>query len=774
MRTKFWLLTILAFVLFASSAEQALAAEGGYDRQAKQILDTTAFRGGIIVHLGCGDGKLTAALRTGESYLVHGLDTDAQAVRGAREYVRKHRIYGPVSIEQFDGKSLPYTDNLVNLVVAESRHAGIAGVPIDEVMRVLAPGGVLYARQNGSWSKTVKPRPNNIDEWTHYLHGPSGNAVAHDELVGPPRHIQWVDGPRYDRSHEHTPNLYALVSTGGRIFYILDEASISSVRETPRWRLVARDAWRKMVGAWFPHIVNWGGTPRQLQRRLVAVDDRVYVTLGLHAPLTEVDAATGRTVKVYDDTEGTDEIILHKGILLLAVRSVTDERTAELAKWTQMLKRRSSPADKRETAEPLVKRLRATESKGAKSVIALDAGTGRELWRKDGPSVSRLRTNSLCAEDNRVFYHSGGEVVCLDLNTGDNIWSEASTPLRCVYEGTVYCSGGKTVTARSAENGREKWTKPTLLTEIRDLFVAGGSVWVGGFKPFPSKRGPSWGPYFATQLNPATGEVMMHIEPENPSHHHRCYFNKATDRYILAGRRGTEFVDLAAGEVLWNSWARGACKYGVMPANGLLYTPPHPCGCYIGAKLTGFHALAAERPKSEVAGQRLEKGPAYGSIENRKPALSKAEGSKIENPNVWPTYRRDAERSGYTPAPVSAILSRKWQVKVGDKLTAPVVAEGKVLVASVDEHTVSAIDADSGKFAWRFTAGARVDSPPTLHQGRAIFGSRDGYIYSVRASDGELAWRRSEACWFEAMSYTPRRADRPTSTAGSTCAGSIR
>ncbi|MBW1944836.1 MAG: PQQ-binding-like beta-propeller repeat protein, partial [Deltaproteobacteria bacterium] len=618
MRTKFWLLTILAFVLFASSAEQALAAEGGYDRQAKQILDTTAFRGGIIVHLGCGDGKLTAALRTGESYLVHGLDTDAQAVRGAREYVRKHRIYGPVSIEQFDGKSLPYTDNLVNLVVAESRHAGIAGVPIDEVMRVLAPGGVLYARQNGSWSKTVKPRPNNIDEWTHYLHGPSGNAVAHDELVGPPRHIQWVDGPRYDRSHEHTPNLYALVSTGGRIFYILDEASISSVRETPRWRLVARDAfngtllWRKMVGAWFPHIVNWGGTPRQLQRRLVAVDDRVYVTLGLHAPLTEVDAATGRTVKVYDDTEGTDEIILHKGILLLAVRSVTDERTAELAKWTQMLKRRSSPADKRETAEPLVKRLRATESKGAKSVIALDAGTGRELWRKDGPSVSRLRTNSLCAEDNRVFYHSGGEVVCLDLNTGDNIWSEASTPLRCVYEGTVYCSGGKTVTARSAENGREKWTKPTLLTEIRDLFVAGGSVWVGGFKPFPSKRGPSWGPYFATQLNPATGEVMMHIEPENPSHHHRCYFNKATDRYILAGRRGTEFVDLAAGEVLWNSWARGACKYGVMPANGLLYTPPHPCGCYIGAKLTGFHALAAERPKSEVAGQRLEKGPAYG------------------------------------------------------------------------------------------------------------------------------------------------------------------
>jgi outer membrane protein assembly factor BamB len=720
--------------------------------QAKQILDAAGFTGGIIVHLGCGDGRLTAALSYDKNCIVHGLDTDVRAVQAARKYVREQKIYGPVSIEHFDGKSLPYAGNLVNLVVAES----LADVSKKEAMRVLAPGGVLYFRQDGHWSKTVKQRPKNIDEWTHYLHDPSGNAVAHDEVVDPPCHIQWIGGPRYDRSHEHIPNLYAAVSTGGRIFYILDEASLSSIRETPRWRLVARDAfngtllWKKKVGDWFPHIVNWGATPRQLQRRLVAVDDRVYVTLGIHAPVTEVGAATGRTIKVYDDTDGADEIILHKGVLLLAVRNVTDERAAELVRWEQMLKRRSSPADKRETAEPLVNQLRATERKGAKWVIALDAETGQLLWKKDGTDASGLRTNTLCAEDNRVFYQNGSEVICLNLKTGQNLWSESSTPLRCVYDGIVYSSNGETVTARSAENGQANWTKPTLLTEIRDLFVAGGSVWVGRFKPFPSKRGPSWGPYFATQLNPANGEVMMHIEPENPGHHHRCYYNKATDRYILAGRRGTEFVDLAAGEVLWNSWARGACKYGVMPANGLVYTPPHPCGCYIGVKLTGFHALSATidprlrgdrlapaeaggRWKREVTQQRLEKGPAFGQIKNLK--------SKIKKYHEWPTYRSDAERSGYTPTQVPAILEPRWQVKVGDRLTAPVVAEGRVLVGSVDEHTVSAIDVDSGKTAWHFTTGARVDSPPTVYKGLTIFGSRDGYIYSVCASDGQLAWR---------------------------------
>ena len=183
-----------------------------------------------------------------------------------------------------------------------------------------------------------------------------------------------------------------------------------------------------------------------------------------------------------------------------------------------------------------------------------------------------------------------------------------------------------------------------------------------------------------------------------------------------------------------------------MPCNGLLYAPPHACGCYIAAKLTGFYALAPtrlgraglapERQRPDVRSQkseRLERGPSYGTIENPK--------SKIENPHEWPTYRHDAQRSGCTPCPVPVVLRRRWQADVGGKLTSPTVADGKVFVASVDEHRICAIDADSGLPMWDFTAGARVDSPPTLYANRAIFGCRDGYVYSLRASDGALAWR---------------------------------
>jgi len=727
-------------LLVLGSVSVVMAQPGDYRQKAEQILEAAEIKGGLIVHIGCGDGKLTSALFADESCLVHGLEKDVEKLRQAREYAQSMGNYGKVSFSRFDDKRLPYVDNLVNLAVVEEPD----DLPMDEVMRVLAPGGKAYVKKNDQWHTIIKPRPEEIDEWTHFLHDSSGNAVAHDKLVGPPRHIQWVAGPLHTRSHEHIPGIYALVSTGGRIFYIADEAAIGSVREIPKWNLIARDAfngillWKKPISMWYPHIVNWGQTPRQLQRKLVAVGDRVYVTLGLYAPLSVLDAVTGEVLKVHANTEGTEEIIFHKDTLLLVIRSVTDERTAERAKWAELLRRRSSSLDKRETAEPLVKRLRTVESRGAKAILALNAETGRLLWKKEKADVSRLRTNALCASGDRVFYQNGGDVVCLNLETGQQIWSAASAPLRFVYDKNVFCSDGKIVEALSIDDGRKLWSEPTMLTQIRDLFAAGGSIWAGGFKPFPTKRGPSWGPYFATQLDLTTGKMLKHIEPENPSHHHRCYQNKATDRYILGGRRGTEFIDLESGEVLWNSWARGVCKYGVMPCNGLLYTPPHACGCYMGAKLTGFHALAAERRKSEAASQkseRLEKGPAYNQV---------AYSSSV-NESEWPTYRQNSLRSGCTPDKVPAVLQNIWRVKVGGKISAPTIAEGKVFVASVDEHNVCAIDADSGRLSWRFTAGARVDSTPSVNKGRAIFGCRDGNVYSLRTSDGELAWRMRAA-----------------------------
>ena len=720
-------------------AGPASSAPVGAASEAKDILAAAGITGGLVVHVGCGDGKLTAALRANDSIIVQGLATDGADVARARKHIRSLGVYGKVSAATWDGQILPYADNLVNLLVADE----LGKVATAEVMRVLAPDGVAYIKGR----RTVKPRPGDTDEWTHYLHDASGNAVAHDTVVAPPRRVQWIARPLHARSHEHTASINALVSAGGRIVYIADEGPVDSIAQPPRWHLVARDAynglllWKRPFSPWFPHIVNWCQNPPNLNRRLVAVGNRIYVTLGLHAPLTAVDAATGKVLRTYPQTGGTEEVLWHKGILLLLVRKVTDERASELDKMRQLTLRRGSPLHARESAAPLVKRFRAIESGTARTVLALDADTGRLLWKKTGPDVAGLRPMTLSAVADSVVYQKGKDVVCIDLTTGRKLWSTSAAPMRVVCDSSVVCADDRTVTALSAKTGKALWTRPTSLCQIRDAFVINGSLWLGGFKPFQGrtkgKRGPAWGPYFATQHDLATGKILKKIEPKGPGHHHRCYQNKATDRYILGGRRGVEFIDLDKGDVLWHSWVRGVCRYGVMPSNGLLYAPPHACGCYIAAKLDGFHALAGES-KSKVEGpkskpSRIKKGPAYDTIVNRK--------SSIVNPTDWPTYRHDARRSGSVASGIPTVLSARWQADVGGKLSSLTAAGGKVFVVSVDEHRVCAIDAESGRAAWDFTADGRVDSPPTLQQGRAIFGSNDGRVYCLRASDGALAWR---------------------------------
>ena len=109
----------VACVVLSSSAP-ALAAPNA-QAAAREILDTTGIRGGLIVHLGRGDGRLTAALRAGDRFLVHGLDSDPNDVKDARATIRDAGVYGPVWAEHFAGKVLPYTDNLVNLVVVDSK-----------------------------------------------------------------------------------------------------------------------------------------------------------------------------------------------------------------------------------------------------------------------------------------------------------------------------------------------------------------------------------------------------------------------------------------------------------------------------------------------------------------------------------------------------------------------------------------------------------------------------------------------------------------------------
>ena len=58
------ILLLLATALFATVRPEAA-------EDARAILDASGVKGGLVVHLGCGDGTLTAALGDSKSYTVH-------------------------------------------------------------------------------------------------------------------------------------------------------------------------------------------------------------------------------------------------------------------------------------------------------------------------------------------------------------------------------------------------------------------------------------------------------------------------------------------------------------------------------------------------------------------------------------------------------------------------------------------------------------------------------------------------------------------------------
>ena len=167
----------------------ALVAHGGLCAErpaADAILQAAGIEGGLVVHLGCGDGKLTAGLRADDRFLVHGLDADVKHVEAARKHIQSLGRYGQVSVQQWAGDRLPYADNLVNLIVV----SGPLSVAKEELLRVLCPDGVaVFTTDHGQMTtdKLIKPRPHDIDEWTHFLHDAGNNAVAKDARVGAPR-----------------------------------------------------------------------------------------------------------------------------------------------------------------------------------------------------------------------------------------------------------------------------------------------------------------------------------------------------------------------------------------------------------------------------------------------------------------------------------------------------------------------------------------------------------------------------------------------------------
>ena len=116
--------------------------------------------------------------------------------------------------------------------------------------------------------------------------------------------------------------------------------------------------------------------------------DRVYVTLDIDGSLCELDAATGRTLRTYERTKGTLEVIHDEGNLYVVVGEQPREQMPNKA-----LDQDPRPG----FVEVRSQRPGYREPQPPKAIVAIQVETGKQLWIKSDSSTRELIPTTLAA-----------------------------------------------------------------------------------------------------------------------------------------------------------------------------------------------------------------------------------------------------------------------------------------------------------------------------------------------------------------------------------------
>ena len=698
----------------------AMPAAARADSNGEAIMEALGVHGGLCVQIGAEDVEGAGELAASGRYLIHVLDGDERVVDRARETLQATGLYGLVSADRLPGQGkLPYAENLVNLVFVSKQPS--ARVPLEEIQRVLCPGGVAVidsgkasreqleaagftklevTGDEGEWCVARKPRPQEMDEWTHARHSAAGNPASEDALVAPPRRVRWVAGAESE--------VRGMVTAAGRNFYA---------------GVLARDSFNGLR-LWHRDIVTPGSNDFAMKNLRsappVAGDDRLYVVE--QKKLLALDGRTGEVVQEYPGAGEPKEVLYDRGTLIVTTKDSVRAlyATSGDVRWKVELSEPREAVAGDDTVALIHGQARRNEPIQA---LVIDRETGQVRWKRNDlewlPKVRRL-----------VYY---GGLVAMEVSTFNNDGPENALHLL------------------SAKTGEVQLDHPFFpgmnhARQARAMFVKGNLWLLHGGRGAQDKRLPVQ----VSAIDLKTGESLV-THPAGLTH---CFPPVMTSRYMIAGE--FDLTDLSTGEVDANHITKAACgpDGGWVPANGLIYVTPKHCVCW--PMLRGYTALASERPAGDIAEWKV------GEIEFplEKGVEPPADTPAADPTRDWPMYRHDPWRSGSTtaeapaqidtiwavdlgPTPPEGIITHDWEENLFVKgpITPPAIAGRRVVVARPDAHEVVALDADSGRIAWRFTANGRIDTTPTLHKGLCLFGSKAGWVYCLRADDGRMVWR---------------------------------
>lgn len=343
-----------------------------------------------------------------------------------------------------------------------------------------------------------------------------------------------------------------------------------------------------------------------------------------------------------------------------------------------------------------------------RSVIALDADTGRFVWQYDGYLSGQRKVPTFHGGRLLLWelHRKTAAVLALDAATGRLLWqqplqAEGSDPNKAgfpAHAGKVYCSDGgeqPTVKAFDIQTGTPAWKTPLGKEDGLCAVcptVAGGKVFVGTRTAFHGKKSPRGA---TIALDAATGKELWRRTDVFP------FAPLVSDGRVVACTpfaspdERFHLLDAANGRTLWT-----------VPRSGLPYAPAVLLPDRVLIKPYGSDFSTLDR----ASGKRLHQFSGHGRSGCCAPSVSGAY-----------TY----VGTGVPPPTGDLEALNAFQL-----VHAP---REKGLGG-----TLYVVDLKTGQPVWRFATGNTICGEPALAYGRLYFASRDGKVYCfVPATEGE-------------------------------------
>ncbi len=170
--------------VFDFQAEVGLTKHAGSLEATEELVELCHIdEGKYVLDVGCGVGVTACYLAKRQGCQVVGVDISGRMIERAKERAKREGVEDRVEFRVADVQSLPFEDDLFDIVIGES----ITVFPedkqrtVNEYVRVTKPGGYVGLNES-TWMKT--PPPTELVEWVSQDLSGNAEVLSADGWVG--------------------------------------------------------------------------------------------------------------------------------------------------------------------------------------------------------------------------------------------------------------------------------------------------------------------------------------------------------------------------------------------------------------------------------------------------------------------------------------------------------------------------------------------------------------------------------------------------------------